>query len=86
VLTYNAIELSRQLTAAIMAGERRVGKWTKESETDLLMALIVDDNMGVKPNWNSVVEKMETWGHTYSKSGITYVRSFSPHPLIYFAT
>jgi hypothetical protein len=45
-------------------------KWTKETELDMLMAMMLDDEFVVKPNWVKVHEKMRQWGHHYSKSGI----------------
>jgi hypothetical protein len=45
-------------------------RWTKETELDLLMAMMLDDDLNVKPNWAKVLSKMEEWGHGYSKSGM----------------
>lgn len=45
-------------------------KWTKETELDMLMAMMLDDDNFVKPNWAKVHSKMTEWGHLYSKSSI----------------
>ena len=45
-------------------------KWTSNTELDLIMAILLDDELNIKPNWNKVVAKMGEWGHAYSRSGM----------------